>query len=61
MFSYALLGLSLAAAVILLAAGLARHDVPPILDEAAAQSCCWAPKGDQTRCYPCRPTRDTAR
>jgi hypothetical protein len=60
MFGYLLLGLSLAAAVALLAAGLASNNRTPVITtDAEAQSCCWAPKGDPTRCYPCRPTRDT--
>jgi hypothetical protein len=60
MFGYLLLAFSLAAAIVLLAAGLSRSAPPRIVDDADAQTCCWAPKnGDPTRCYPCRPTRDT--
>jgi hypothetical protein len=58
MIRYLLFGLSLAAAVTFLAAGLAMN-IPPAATDAAAQSCCWAPQGKDTRCYPCRPTRDT--
>jgi hypothetical protein len=58
MFAYALLAFSLALAIALLAAGL-RMNMPDIAAPAVnAAECCWAPRGKETRCYPCRPTRD---
>jgi hypothetical protein len=56
--AYLLFGLSLAAAAVLLLVGIRQH-LPPVTTDATAEQCCWAPKGRDTRCYPCRPTRDT--
>jgi hypothetical protein len=54
--AYAFLAFSLALAVALLAVGIRQH-MPPDATGAIAGEC-WAPKGDPTRCYPKRPTRD---
>ena len=44
-------------AVAVFVIGITRRPAP--ISDAEAQSCCWAPKGDPTRCYPCRPTRES--
>jgi hypothetical protein len=58
MLSYALLAISLALAIALLAIGLRMHLPDIAAPEVNAAECCWAPRGKETRCYPCRPTRD---
>jgi hypothetical protein len=55
--AYLLFGLSLAAAALLLFVGIRQH-LPRVTTGAEAQNCCWAPRGKETRCHPCRPTRD---
>jgi hypothetical protein len=59
--AYAFLAISLALAVAFLAVGLSRHMPPSVTTDAAnaQERCCWAPQGKETRCFPCRPTRDT--
>ena len=54
MLSYFILGLSTAAAVILLVSGIVRHQPVAVIDSATAQQqrCC-APKSPQTQCQPC--------
>jgi hypothetical protein len=54
MLAYALLCLSLAAAVLVLVGSISREQPSTVMDKDTAQSCCWAPKGDPTRCYPCQ-------
>lgn len=57
MFGYFLLALSLSAAVILLAAGLNRT-LPPVVDDAEAQTCCAYKQKGPVECVPCRPRRE---
>jgi|KBSSwiStaDraftv2_1062776.scaffolds.fasta_scaffold60724_6 hypothetical protein len=59
MLSHALLAISLALAIALLAIGLRMHMPDIAAPPVNAAECCWAPKGRDTRCFPCRPTRET--
>jgi hypothetical protein len=55
--AYALLGAACALAVAVFLLGISRHaNIAPAVNAA---ECCWAPQGKETRCYPCRPTRET--
>jgi hypothetical protein len=53
MLSYFILGMSTAAAVILLGVGIARHQPVALVDSAVAQGQCCAPKSPKTQCQPC--------
>jgi hypothetical protein len=55
MLGYAAFGTALAAAVAMLAIGIAKNRLPPITEAAVAGECCVYPGRDQ-RCVPCRPT-----
>ena len=52
MLSYSTLALSVAAAIVLFVAGIARNQPAAIIDSATAQQCC-APKSPKTECRPC--------
>jgi hypothetical protein len=55
--AYALLGTACALALAVFLLGITRHaNIAPAVNAA---ECCWAPKGRDTRCFPCRPTRET--
>jgi hypothetical protein len=57
--AYVAFSAAVAIAVSLVLLGVVRTlPVPPISD-AEAQACCWAPKSPDSRCYPCRPTRES--
>jgi hypothetical protein len=56
MLGYALFGLSLAAALLLIVIGF-RMNVPVAIDASAQDRTCCAYRGPDSACVPCRPTR----